>query len=292
MHLIQSPSKQGYVWFRQGLWLFKRNPMGFLMLIFLYLLVVQLSMLIPIVGVVVVLTLAPGIFAGLMDGCRDTILGERVRPLTLVSAFRKHGGQAARRLLALGLLHTTLVMVLSLVATSLIDVQALVPMVLQQQEPTIEGIRQLYFALGVGLVLYTPVVMLIWFSPLLIIWEGIPPGKALFFSWIACWRNRGAFLAYLSIWAVCLIALPLFIESLLQALDVSDVGSLVLIPYTVVMTAIMYCSVYASWKSCFQEAVADDVEDADGVVNQVDAASGPGGQGGGDQDPPAPPGAG
>ena len=40
---------------------------------------------------------------------------------------------------------------------------------------------------------YLPVAMLFWFAPILVAWHDVPPAKALFFSFVSCWRNRGAF---------------------------------------------------------------------------------------------------
>ena len=37
MQLIEVPAKTGYVWFRQGVWLFRRNPLAFIPLFFLWL---------------------------------------------------------------------------------------------------------------------------------------------------------------------------------------------------------------------------------------------------------------
>ena len=42
-----------------------------------------------------------------------------------------------------------------------------------------------------------PFAMTIWFAPPLVGWYRMPVAKALFFSFFACWRNRGALLIYL-----------------------------------------------------------------------------------------------
>ncbi len=50
MQLIEVPAKTGYVWFRQGIWLFRKNPLAFLTLFFTYLLVMTLVSQIPVIG--------------------------------------------------------------------------------------------------------------------------------------------------------------------------------------------------------------------------------------------------
>lgn len=74
MQLIEVSGKQGYVWLRQGAWLFRKNPIGFLLLLFIYLFSVNLLMvLLPPIGVVAILLANPAIFVGFMSACRDTV---------------------------------------------------------------------------------------------------------------------------------------------------------------------------------------------------------------------------
>ena len=42
MKLNAVAPKEGYTWIRQGIWLFKQNPLGFLMLVFMYVFAAQL----------------------------------------------------------------------------------------------------------------------------------------------------------------------------------------------------------------------------------------------------------
>ena len=81
MKLNSVNAQQGYVWIRQGIWLFKQNPLGFLMLVFLYIFLVQLAILIPIVGVFAILLITPSLQFGFMTGCRQTIQKIRLSPL-------------------------------------------------------------------------------------------------------------------------------------------------------------------------------------------------------------------
>ncbi|GAA4168462.1 hypothetical protein GCM10023069_24100 [Shinella granuli] len=88
MQLIEVPAKQGYVWLRQGAWLFRKNPIGFLLLLFIYLFAVNLLMLlVPPVGVFAILLVNPAIFVGFMSACRDTVAGKRVGPASLIAGF-------------------------------------------------------------------------------------------------------------------------------------------------------------------------------------------------------------
>ena len=57
MQINRVQASTGYVWIRQGIWLFKQNPFTLLMLVFLYVFLVQLSMFIPVIGFIVILIL-------------------------------------------------------------------------------------------------------------------------------------------------------------------------------------------------------------------------------------------
>ncbi|MCY0856076.1 BPSS1780 family membrane protein [Cupriavidus sp. D39] len=251
MQLLEVSAKEGYVWFRQGVWLFRKNPLAFLMLLFVYLIAAQLAVFVPLIGIIALLVVTPGLSVGIMTACREVILNKRVLPTVLLAGFRGNGKQASRNLLVLGGIYAGLVFVLSLIAGSLVDISTLVPILLKEEAPSAESVRQLYFALMIGAALYTPIAMLFWFAPLLTAWHNVPPVKALFFSWTACWRNRGAFLAYGVVFAVLLVAVPFFLEALFGALGAEAVLSFLVTPYSLLMLAIMYCSFYATYRGCF-----------------------------------------
>lgn len=251
MQLLEVSAKEGYVWFRQGVWLFRKNPLAFLMLLFVYLIAAQLAVFVPLIGIIALLVVTPGLSVGIMTACREVILNKRVLPTVLLAGFRSNGKLASRNLLVLGAIYAGLVFVLSLIAGSLVDLSTLVPILLKEEAPSGESVRQLYFALTIGAALYTPIAMLFWFAPLLTAWHNVPPVKALFFSWTACWRNRGAFLAYGVVFAVLLVAVPFFLEALFGALGAEAVLSFLVTPYSLLMLAIMYCSFYATYRGCF-----------------------------------------
>ena len=55
-------------------------------------------------------------------------------------------------------------------------------------------------AMWVSMALYLPLSMLFWHAPALVYWQQIEPLKSLFFSFMACWQNKGAMLVYLLAW--------------------------------------------------------------------------------------------
>jgi hypothetical protein len=252
MKLNSVAPKDGYTWIRQGIWLFKQNPLGFLMLVFMYVFAAQLAVIIPVVGVFAVLLLTPTLSVGFMTACRQAIQKERIRPMVYFVALQS-GEVIRKRILQLGLVYTALILVLSFILSLLVDFEMLLPLITSDKAITPEALRQIYLVLFFGAILYIPVAMLMWFSPILIAWADMPIAQALFSSWIACWRNKATFFYYLAIWSAILIAIPLTIGMVFDALNFGQAASFIIAPISMAGLTIMHCSFYATWKACFTE---------------------------------------
>ena len=184
MQLNKAPSGDGYVWVRQGFWLFKKNPLAFLMLVFLYVFIAQFAILIPVFGVFAVLLLTPALTVGFMTACQMVIRGERVMPTVYLAGFRGTDSITKKNLLVLGTVYAFAILILSLIASAFIDFKQLVTLLTQQQPPTIRDVQGLYTGLTIGLLLYLPVAMVMWFAPILVAWEKMSVAQALFSSWV------------------------------------------------------------------------------------------------------------
>jgi hypothetical protein len=252
MKLNTVAPKEGYTWIRQGIWLFKQNPLGFLMLVFMYVFTAQLAVIIPVIGVFAVLLLTPTLSVGFMTACRQAIQKERIRPTVYLVALQS-GELIRKRILQLGLIYAALILLLSFVLSLLVDFEMLIPLLTSDTVITPEALRQIYLVLLFGAILYIPVAMLMWFSPVLVAWADMSVSQALFSSWLACWTNKAAFFFYLSIWSVVLIAIPLTIGMLFDALDFGQAASFLVAPISMAGLTLMHCSFYATWKACFTE---------------------------------------
>lgn len=255
MQLIEVPAKTGYVWFRQGIWLFRRNPLAFITLFFTYLLAITLVSMVPVVGAALPLLFIPGVAVGFMAACRDTIAGKTVMPTILVEGFRSYGSVTTQRLLVLGAVYVVSMM-LVFAASALVDGGGLFHMMLgvtgdTNTTPEALVAQGTIGALFVATLLYVPVAMLFWFAPVLTAWHDVPPAKALFFSVVSCWRNRGAFVVYGALWFAVALGTSLGLSLLLQALGAGAYALTILMPVTIVIVAMMYCSFYATYRGCF-----------------------------------------
>jgi hypothetical protein len=252
MKLNTVAAKEGYTWIRQGIWLFKQSPLGFLMLVFMYVFAAQLAVIIPVIGVFAVLLLTPTLSVGFLTACRQAIQKERIRPMVYLVALQSTP-LIRKRILQLGLVYAALILILSFTLSLVVDFELLLPLMTSDKALTPEALRQIYLVLFFGALLYIPVAMLMWFSPILVAWSDMSVAQALFSSALACWTNRGAFFLYLAIWSVILIAIPLTVGMIFDALNLGQVASFVIAPISMAGLTIMHCSFFATWKACFTE---------------------------------------
>ena len=255
MKLNSVAPKEGYTWIRQGVWLFKQNPLGFLMLVFLYVFLAQLAVIVPVIGVFAVLLLTPTLAVGFMTACRQAIQKERISPMVYLIAL-KSGALVRKRILQLGIVYAVLILVLSFTLSLLVDFELLIPLMTSDKPMTSEALRQIYLVLLFGAILYIPIAMLMWFSPVLVAWADMSVAQALFSSFLACWTNKAAFFAYLTIWSIVLIAIPLTVGMIFDVIDFGQAASFIIAPISMGGLTLMHCSFYATWKACFTEEEA------------------------------------
>jgi hypothetical protein len=252
MQLIEVSAKTGYVWYRQGIWLFRRNPLAFLTIFFTYLFAMWIVSLVPMIGGVLPLAFIPGVAVGFMAACRDTVAGKPVFPTILVDGFRSYGGLAARRLVELGGFYAAAI-ALVFAGSALADGGTLFRLMLGFSGASPETLAKsaVPVAALVALLCYVPVTMLFWFAPVLAAWHDVPPVKAMFFSLVSCWRNRGAFVVYAALWFATAIFVSVGLSLLMDALGAHDYAFAVLFPATITLTTMLYCSFYATYRGCF-----------------------------------------
>jgi hypothetical protein len=201
------------------------------------------SFIIPVLGPLLFNLLSPALFAGLMLGCRALENGEPLEIAHLFAGLKRH----AAPLVTVGgvyLVGTVVVVGIVLVVAGGSDL----PAVLSKQDADIEALRaaarSMALAFAVGAIVYLPLLMLIWFAPMLVVFKGLPPVAAMKLSFTACVANTAPFLVY-----GLAILLAWFVISLPAALGA--VGSLLVIALFAASIPVLICSVYASYQDIF-----------------------------------------
>jgi hypothetical protein len=97
-----------------------------------------------------------------------------------------------------------------------------------------------------------------WFAPMLSGWHGLAPGKAMFGSAVACWRNKGAMLVYGLLMTAVLTGVSFLAVALLGALlSSTQVLSMLLAPVGLALMTFVQASFYPMYRSIFTETPAE-----------------------------------
>lgn len=258
MKLNLVPARTGFVWFRAGLRTFWRQPLALIGLFFLFSGLISLVSLIPLLGVVLGLALLPAATLGLMAATREASMGQFPMPAILLSAFRA-GRQRARAMVVLGLAYAVgLLAVLGV--SALVDGGQFARMCLVGGSLTPELLDSNAFrnAIWLAMALYLPLNMMFWHAPALVHWHDVPPARSLFFSFVACARNFGAYLLYTLSWMGLNLIIAFTLLFVTVLLGRPDLMGVLLMPVSVVMAAMFFSSVWFTFRDSFVvEEIAD-----------------------------------
>lgn len=221
----------GWQWIRGGFDLFRQNPVIWIALFFIYLLICMGLSIVPIIGPIVLNLLAPVFMAGFMLGCQALERGEELEINHLFAGFKQNTAQ----LITVGGLYLAGMIVIAGLMFVMTG-----GAVLAMGEPghAMEAAAGAGMLLAVllALALLLPLIMAYWFAPTLVVFNGISAVEAMKSSFSACLRNILPFTVYS---LICMLLL------LLAAIPLG-LGLLVMIP---TMTA----SLYVSYKDIFSE---------------------------------------
>ncbi|MEH3087171.1 MAG: BPSS1780 family membrane protein [Xylophilus ampelinus] len=256
------PARAGLRWVSAGIRTFLRQPLGFGVLLTMFLLLTPLLAMLPVLGTVAVLALLPALTLGMMAAARDAAAGARVHPATLFAGLR---GPQRGSMLTLGGIYAAAFLV-AVACTAAVDGGDFARAYLLGTPVPRETMQSDGFlgAMWVVLALWMPLSLLFWHSPALVHWHGVPPVKSMFFSAVACFRNLGAFtlfgLAWAGVFAVGSVALAL-VGVLLASLGLvseSPMGAALLSGLVaggaLVMMAMFFASLWATFQDCFEQA--------------------------------------
>jgi hypothetical protein len=236
-------ASKGWQWIVDGFALFRKNPAMWIAITLILGVIWVVSMIIPLLGPLLFNLFSPLFFAGLMVGCRALENGEALEIGHLFAGFKDR----AAPLVTIGgvyLVGTIVVVGVVLVIAG----GSMLPSVLSKSGTDIEtlraALRSMALALAVGAAIYLPLIMLIWFAPLLVMFDGMTPLAAMKLSFAACLKNTLPFtvygLAILGLWIV--MSLP-------AAMGI--VGALLVMALLVTSIPVLICSIYASYRDIF-----------------------------------------
>ncbi len=241
----------GIGWIRAGFALFRQQPAELSMLFLLYMLLMFSLSLIPMVGQLLPLLLVPAFSMAFMQACAEIEAGRKVRPNLLLTAFRS---PALGTMLQLGALYL-LAAIGAVLASSLVDGGVFWKLMSGRLAPDDESVQvaNLPLAILFSALVYLPAAMAFWHAAPLAVWQRMSLFKAVFYSFFAVKRCGKAFIAYALGWVLVGIALPAVISGVLGLLLGKNlVTVMLLMPLSVVLTLVMYCSFYPTYTAVFE----------------------------------------
>ena len=244
------PAATGWLWIKQGFALFRKQPAELSTLFLSYMFLMMVITIVPLLGQLLPLVLVPVFSMAFRQACVQVEKGQRVYPNLLLTGFRS---PAFRTLVMLGLLYV-LAAIAAIGASALMDGGLFWNVMTGNGKVDAKAVQGsgITLAMLVAALLYTPAAMAFWFAAPLIAWQGMGLGKALFYSFYAVKRAGRAFALYGLGWAAIGVVLPLLLSTVLGQLTGSPVlMMMVLLPLSIILTVVMYCSFYPTYTTLF-----------------------------------------
>lgn len=246
MNIRVVDASHGWRWIAQGILIFRKNPPQWLLLIAILFIGSRVLFAIPLIGVIAVL-IAPSFLAGLSHGAQALGQGKPLRLGYLASGFLKN----AARLVTIG--GVSLVgQFLTLMAITMVGGETISSLskTIAAGAATPEAIAamqaaapRMMTALAVGFGVSLPLMMAVWFAPLLVFFDDVKPLPALALSLWACLKNILPLLIYgMAVVVPVVILMPLSL-----ATRQPDLGMWLLAP-------ILVPSIYVSYRDLFVPA--------------------------------------
>jgi hypothetical protein len=251
MKLNVVPAKTGSLWVRQGIRAFWKQPLALTGLFFMFMASMSILSIVPVLGSFLALMLLPAATLGLMAATREVELGKFPMPFILAAGFRT-GAEGKKNMVLLGLIYA-LCFVGVMGISTLVDGGDFAQLYLVGGTLDAETVMEPDFqnAMWLSMMLYLPLSLVFWHAPALTHWHGVPVGKSLFFSTVACLSNWRAFLLFGVMWTGIFLGTTLLITLIGSFIDDGEFAAMALLPAMLMLASMFFSSTYYSFVDCF-----------------------------------------
>ncbi|HRL21693.1 BPSS1780 family membrane protein [Alcaligenes sp. SDU_A2] len=253
MQAAKLPFLYGWYWIQEGIRLFKLQPAALFFWSLATSILINLSMLFPVLGQMLLIVLVPSMTFIVQNACRRIDAAQIMRLGMWLEPVKP--AAVRKRLLLLGLIYLLACLAAGFLATAPFvpelstvmngDAQSINP------EEVMAVLRKPMLAF---FVIYIGLSALFWHAPALVGWHAVPIKQALFFSMIACWRNKAAFLLYGLCWAAAFYGIQTLGQLMMGAGLGASVITVVLTPLNLAIAAVLYASFYPAYRSVFGDS--------------------------------------
>jgi hypothetical protein len=250
MQAASLPATAGWQWARDGLQLFLRQPLALFTWALAVSLLVLFATFTPPIGPLFFVALMPIVTLMTLSACKHIEADRTMLPSMWLKPLQKPG--VLKKLLILGGLYAGLCMLAGMLAflpfSEELTEGVRAASVTSDLTPFLEALRTPLLLFGS---LYVIIAAMFWHAPVLIAWHNVRLIQALFFSGIACWRNKWAFLVYGVTWAAVFLGID-FCASMLVSLGLpATLINTLQIPVNIAAGGILYSSFYPAYTSVF-----------------------------------------
>lgn len=252
MQAVALNALSGWRWVSDGWALFRTQPLAFFSWAMFISLLLMVASITPPIGPILFVVLMPAVTVVTLSAGRHAAQGHKMLLTMWLEPLKPVG--VLKKLLAMGSLYLITCLLLGLIAfmpfaaevtealKSITDTNNLSPLMAAVRTPMI------IFA-----VFYTLMAAIFWYAPVLVAWHQISTLQALFFSGIACWRNKWVFLVYGLSWLAIFLAIDSALSVLVWIGFPNTLAATVQVPINIIGGAVLYCSFYPSYASVFVE---------------------------------------
>jgi uncharacterized membrane protein len=229
LSIRQVPITSAWSWIVSGFYLFKANPVMWIILFLIYLAIIVPVSLIPVVGSVLSTLLAPVFAAGLMWGCKAVAEQQDLEINHLFAGFKQNTAQ----LIAVGGAYMVGLLLIAVMVVLALDKDT-IDVLMQGKTLSPDQASTMLLPILVAMFFLLPLLMAYWFAPVLVGLNQLSAKQAMLLSFVACLRNTLPFLLYGLI----------FMLLLMLAIIPFGLGLLLVVP-------LMMTSLYTSYVDVF-----------------------------------------
>jgi len=250
MQAVALNALSGWRWVCDGWVLFRTQPLAFFSWAMFISLLLMIASITPPIGPILFVILMPAVTVVTLSAGRHAAEGHKILLGMWLEPLKPNG--VLKKLLGMGALYLVICLMLGLIAfvpfatevtealKSLTDANNLAPLLAAVRTPMI------IFA-----VFYLLMAAIFWYAPVLVAWHQISILRALFFSGIACWRNKWVFLIYGLSWLAVFLVIDSALSLLVWIGLSNTIAATVQVPINIIGGAVLYCSFYPSYASVF-----------------------------------------
>jgi hypothetical protein len=255
MRLKLVPPQRGMVWVRDGLRVFFRKPLAFCLLLVVYLLI----------GPMLMLAVAPLASLGFMIATRQALQDRFPFPGVFIEPLQASRSQRWAQI-QLGIAYAIAVGLLFWLGDAIggtafdalrkaVGEGRTTP---QDLEPLLgdPSLQTAWMLLAVGMAV---IAVPFWHAPALVHWAGQGAAKSLFFSTVACWRNKGALTLFVLGWAAVTLLLLMLTVTVFALLGMPQLVFVAATPLSLMVSAAFYASIYFSFADSFEPSGAQQI---------------------------------